>query len=122
MDYGNCHMLFTGDMGEKEESRLLERLGKEKLSEINILKTAHHGSKYSSSEDFLEAISPRWAVISYGENNTYGHPHKEVLERLEDLGVEVFKTAESGAIRLWTDGLKIHFSSYVDGDGFYGYN
>ena len=122
MDYGNCHMLFTGDMGEKEESRLLERLGKEKLSEINVLKTAHHGSKYSSSEDFLEAISPRWAVISYGENNTYGHPHKEVLERLEDLGVEVFKTAESGAIRLWTDGLKIHFSSYVDGDGFYGYN
>lgn len=122
MDYGNCHMLFTGDMGEKEESRLLERLGKEKLSEINVLKTAHHGSKYSSSEDFLKAVSPRWAVISYGENNTYGHPHKEVLERLNDLKVEVFKTAESGAIRLWTDGLKIHFSGYVDGDGFYGYN
>ena len=122
MDYKNCHMLFTGDMGEKEEHRLLERFGKEKLSEINVLKTAHHGSRYSSGEDFLEALSPRWAVISYGENNSYGHPHKEVVERLENLGVEVFKTAECGAIRLWTDGFKIHFSSYVDGDGFYGYN
>ncbi len=122
MDYGNCHMLFTGDMGEKEENRLLERLGEKGLSQINVLKTAHHGSKYSSSEAFLEAVSPRWAVISYGENNSYGHPHREVLERFEDLGVEVFKTAESGAIRLWTDGMKIHFTSYVDGDGFYGYN
>lgn len=122
MDYENCHMLFTGDMGEKEEHRLLERFGKEKLSEINVLKTAHHGSRYSSGEDFLEVLSPRWAVISYGENNSYGHPHKEVVERLENLGVEVFKTAECGAIRLWTDGFKIHFSSYVDGDGFYGYN
>ena len=122
MDYGSCHMLFTGDMGEKEETRLLERLGKKGLSEINVLKTAHHGSKYSSSEAFLEAVSPRWAVISYGENNTYGHPHKEVLERFKGLGVEVFKTAEEGAIRLWTDGMKIHFSSYVDADGFYGYN
>lgn len=122
MDYGNCHILFTGDMGEKEENRLLERLGEKKLSQINVLKTAHHGSKYSSSEAFLKAVSPLWAVISYGENNSYGHPHKEVLDRLEDFGVEVFKTAESGAIRLWTDGMKIHFSSYVDGDGFYGYN
>ena len=122
MDYGNCHMLFTGDMGEKEEERLLERVGEKGLSIINVLKTAHHGSKNSSSEPFLQVVSPRWAVISYGERNTYGHPHREVLERLEDLNAEVFKTGESGAIRLWTDGKRVHFSTYIDGDGFHGYN
>lgn len=123
MDYGDCHMLFTGDMGEKEEERLLERPGEKRLlSEVNVLKIAHHGSKYSSSEAFLDAIKPRWAVVSYGEGNSYGHPHKEVLDRFEERKAAVFKTAECGAIRLWTDGEKIRFTSFVDGEGFTRYN
>ena len=113
IDFGNCHMLFTGDMGEKGEMKLLERSRKE-LSQINVLKTAHHGSKYSSSAPFLDAVSPRFAIISYGENNTYGHPHKEVMDRLKERNVKVFETAKSGAIRLWTDGTNIQFTGFVD--------
>ncbi|WP_313073032.1 DNA internalization-related competence protein ComEC/Rec2 [Lacrimispora sp.] len=113
MDFGDCHMLFTGDMGEKGEMKLLERSKKE-LSVINVLKTAHHGSKYSSCAPFLDAVSPRFSIISYGENNTYGHPHKEVMERLEERDVRVFETAKSGAIRLWTDGSNIQFTGFVD--------
>ncbi len=106
-------MLFTGDMGEKGEMQLLERY-RSQLSQINVLKTAHHGSKYSSCGAFLDVVSPSWAVISYGENNTYGHPHQEVMDRLEERRVRVFETAKSGAIRLWTDGQDIHFSGFVD--------
>ena len=117
IDYGDCHMLFTGDMGEKEEEKLMSRPEGDGLAEINVLKTAHHGSKYSTGEAFLDAVTPRWAVISYGEGNTYGHPHREVLKRFSERGVEVFKTAEGGAIGLWTDGKKIRFTSFIGGDG-----
>ncbi len=115
MDYGNCRMLFTGDMEERGEGQLLERTGEKRmLAEVNVLKVAHHGSKYSSGEAFLDAIKPRWAVVSYGIGNSYGHPHQEVLDRLEERGTEVFKTGEGGAIKMWTDGERIRFESFVD--------
>lgn len=113
IDFGQCHMLFTGDMGEKGEMELIKRY-KGQLSQINVLKAAHHGSKYSSCAPFLDMVSPKWAVISYGENNSYGHPHKEVMERLEERDIRILETAKSGAIRLWTDGRTIHFSGFVD--------
>ncbi|MFV0242686.1 MAG: ComEC/Rec2 family competence protein, partial [Lacrimispora sphenoides] len=117
MDYGSCRMLFTGDMEERGEEELLERSGERQLlAEVNVLKVAHHGSKYCSGEAFLEAIIPRWAVVSYGVGNSYGHPHQEVLDRLKERGTEVFKTGEGGAIMMWTDGEKIRFESFVDGE------
>lgn len=122
MDYGDCHMLFTGDMGEREEQLLLEKKKDPLLSEVNVLKTAHHGSKYSSSPSFLDAVSPVWAVISYGQGNSYGHPHKEVLERFNERSVTVFGTGMSGAVRLETDGTRIRFSTFVDGTRNHGYN
>lgn len=122
MDYGDCHMLFTGDMGEREEQLLLEKKKDQLLSEVNVLKTAHHGSKYSSSQSFLDAVSPVWAVISYGQGNSYGHPHKEVLERFNERSVTVFRTGMNGAVRLETDGTRIRFSTFVDGTRNHGYN
>ncbi len=122
MDYGDCHMLFTGDMGEAEEQRLLEKMDYNLLGEVNVLKIAHHGSKYSSSEPFLDAVSPTWSVISYGQGNSYGHPHKEVLDRLEERNVTVFQTGMSGAVRLETDGIRIRFTTFVDGSRNHGYN
>lgn len=120
-DYGDCHILFTGDMGEKQEERLLE--GEPgTLSEINVLKTAHHGSKYSSSEGFLDEASPQWAVVSYGAGNSYGHPHKEVMERMEARNIKIWKTAESGAVQLMTDGKRIRFEGFVDGKEISRYN
>lgn len=120
LEYGQFEMLFTGDMGRNGELNLLEsgHLGKgwggkgetgtgesiDKTGKIRVLKVAHHGSKYSSCEEFLQEINPGYAIISYQEDNSYGHPHKEVLERLEKQNIRVWKTAESGAVTFYTKG------------------
>ena len=122
-DYGDLHILFTGDIGNKEEKLLLERRQvREQLKEINLLKTAHHGSKFSSAAPFLDAIKPRWAVISYGEKNSYGHPHKEVLDRFRERKIPVFHTAKQGAIMFWTDGERVRVRTFVDGERTTRYN
>lgn len=88
-------ILFTGDLGEEQEQLLLER---GLLGDVDVLKVAHHGSKYSSCEEFLKAVSPEYAVISCGEGNSYGHPHAETLERLGEVGCDILQTQESGQI------------------------
>lgn len=90
---GDTEILFTGDMMAQDERLLLE---KNADVSADILKTAHHGSKYSSSTDFLEAVNAKAAVISCGKNNIYRHPHEETLERLQSA--EVYRTDESGAV------------------------
>lgn len=116
VDYGNCHILFTGDMSGEGELRLLSALSENPgvLSEIQILKTAHHGSRFSSGETFLDALGVKWAVISYAEGNSYGHPHKEVLERLGDRSVKIYGTAERGAITMKTDGKRVRWKAFLD--------
>lgn len=116
VDYGNCHILFTGDMSGEGELRLLSALSEKTgvLSEIQILKTAHHGSRFSSGETFLDALGIKWAVISYAEGNSYGHPHKEVLERLGDRSVKIYGTAERGAITMKTDGKMVKWKAFLD--------
>ncbi|MCD8156042.1 MAG: hypothetical protein LUD53_01040 [Clostridiales bacterium] len=94
-------VLFTGDIGEEQEQLLLER---NLLTDIVVLKAAHHGSKYSSCAEFLEAASPEYAVISCGEGNSYGHPHQEALERLEMSGCEILQTQDSGQITFYEKG------------------
>jgi competence protein ComEC len=66
--------------------------------DCDILKVAHHGSKYSSSREFIDACSPSVAVISVGRSNFYGHPSPETVERLENSGCEVFRTDDEGAV------------------------
>ncbi len=90
-------VLFTGDIGTGVEEKLV-RDGI--TGEYVILKVAHHGSKTSSGEEFLKRISPEYAVISCGEDNLYGHPHKETLARLEEAGSTVLQTAERGQITI----------------------
>ena len=116
VDYGNCHILFTGDMSGEGELRLLSALSEKPgmLSEIQILKTAHHGSRFSSGETFLDALGVKWAVISYAEGNSYGHPHKEVLERLGDRSVKIYGTAERGAITMKTDGKMVRWKAFLE--------
>lgn len=86
-------VLFTGD-GASEAEAAASPLS----LNIDLLKVGHHGSKYSSGEDFLEKLNPKAAVISCGKNNRYGHPHKEVLQRLDNLGCRRLATPQSGAI------------------------
>jgi len=98
--FGNSSFLFTGDIyKDVEESLALT------LFNLNskILKVAHHGSKTSSSQKFLERVSPEIAVISVGENK-YGHPNKEVLEILEKYGIKTLRTDLNGDIKIVSDG------------------
>jgi competence protein ComEC len=97
--YQNFDGLFTGDIDAVAEQVIILKYQELlKRNEIEFLKVAHHGSKYSSSMEFLEVVSPQIAVISAGKNNTYGHPHQETLERLKDIGCTVYVTKESGAV------------------------
>lgn len=67
------------------------------------MKAAHHGSRYSSGKNFLEAVRPEYTVLSYGENNSYGHPHADTLERLAAVETEIYHTALQGAVEVKVD-------------------
>lgn len=93
---GGMHWLFTGDIGIDAEREIIKAY--EDLS-VDILKVGHHGSNTSTDESFVKKLKPRFALISVGENNTYGHPAKEVLETLEDAEVQILRTDKHGAVQ-----------------------
>lgn len=101
LDFGANTFLFTGDATKDTER---DMLAAESELRATVLDVAHHGSNTSSIEDFLLAASPQIAVISCGEDNTYGHPHRDVVERLEKLGAEILRTDISGNIIIRSDG------------------
>ncbi len=104
--YGNRSFIITGDLFSEGEAWLVDS-GQRLASDV--LRVAHHGSRTSSSQEFLEAVNPGVAVFSVGQDNRFGHPHVEVVERLKTLvnGSQVFSTAERGSITLETDGQKL---------------
>lgn len=95
VSYKDYKMLFTGDLEDLGENHLLSEKA---LQDVEVLKVAHHGSKYSTDEEFLSVVRPEIALISAGEKNSYGHPHKELLERLETYQSAIYCTKETGAI------------------------
>ena len=95
---GGTSVLLTGDAEKDEEAFLVSQEG-EKLSS-DILKLGHHGSNTSTGEDFLKAVSPEICVISCGRNNVFGHPAPIVLERIRNIGAEIYRTDKSGTIVL----------------------
>ena len=105
-------MLFTGDVEGEGEERLNKALKDEKISDIDVLKVAHHGSKNSTSELFLQTVNPRVSIISCGENNQYGHPHKETLLRLDNSGSKVLVTKDCGAVSLQVTGKIFNVTKY----------
>ena len=76
----------------------------------DVLKAAHHGSRTANTEAFLERVNPEYVVISCGEGNSYGHPHAEVLNRLREMGIKVFRTDEEGTVVATSDGAGITFN------------
>lgn len=104
---GNRSFLFTGDAGENAEKDILKT---DIDVSADVYKVGHHGSKYSTSKDFFEAVDPFYAVISCGEGNSYGHPHAETLNTLRTNGVLVYRTDEAGTIVASTDGKSISFN------------
>jgi competence protein ComEC len=101
LDYGDFSLLLSGDAEEQSEQRML---GKDIELRARILKVAHHGSKYATSNDFLKRVQPEVAVISDGEWNRYGHPWQAVLDRLKAANVKVYRTDLQGEITIITNG------------------
>ena len=99
-------LLFTGDVGAKEEAALVSRYGATQL-DCDLYKVGHHGSNTSSSEVFLDAMKPQFAVICCGADNSYGHPMGEVLARLEAAGATVVRTDRSGELIFESDGVTL---------------
>ena len=112
MEYQNFSMLLTGDLEGEGEKSVAALLRSNAITGISVLKVAHHGSKNSTKEEFLLQCSPAVAVISCGERNTYGHPHKETLERLNDMGTAVYRTDCSGAIQITVTGSRMKVTEY----------
>lgn len=102
LTYGESEMLFMADVGTGVERRLMALDAPGLRSDV--LKVGHHGSKYSSAEDFLRAVSPDVALISVGKRNTYGHPTTQTLSRLQTVGAEVLRTDELGTVVLHSGG------------------
>ena len=109
--YGAFGMLLTGDV-ELEGERSLVNSGR--LGRYPVLKAAHHGSKNSGTEEFLQIVKPAAAVISAGKDNRYGHPHEETLERLTDAGCMICSTQECGAVMLRSDGSSLQIESFLE--------
>ncbi len=97
--FGKFDMMLTGDVEEEGEEQLTKKL-EERYRDCTweILKVAHHGSKNSSSEEFLRQVKPVYAFISAGQKNRYGHPHQETIKRLTDAGSKIYSTQENGAL------------------------
>lgn len=129
---GANRFLFTGDAEEEAEEDILKYyssggilgmmssdnalsqdagglLADTSLLRADVYKVGHHGSSSSSTKAFLEAVSPKYAVISCGRNNEYGHPHEEILKRLQEHSAEIFRTDEQGSIVAVSDGENIYF-------------
>lgn len=112
--YGEFQALFTGDVEGEGERQLLQVLKEYQVENITLLKASHHGSAYSTPEELLSILSPAMTVISCGENNSYGHPHPELLGRLAEVQTEIYITYDTGAITFQTDGKKLSIETFLE--------
>jgi len=106
--YGKTGFLFTGDCEQEEEADILE--AGHNIS-ATVLKVAHHGSASSTTQPFLQAVMPQYAVISCGRDNPYGHPHEETVSALKDANVIVYRTDTQGTITCVSDGKTVSFTT-----------
>lgn len=112
LERGEREVLLMGDAGISAEMDILAR-GTEVSADV--LKVGHHGSRYSTSEKWLQAVAPQYGILSYKKGNLYGHPHLEVVERLEQEGVSILDTDRQGTIEMKTDGKKWSIETAVEG-------
>ncbi len=101
--YGETSVLLTGDAEDISEEAMLEKYKKGEL-DVDILKVGHHGAKTSTIQAFLDKVSPEAAVISCGEGNKYGHPHKDTMDKLTSAKVKIYRTDLDGSVVIKTDG------------------
>jgi competence protein ComEC len=111
LQYKERSLLLPGDAEKAAEYTMLSETGGAGL-QADVLKVGHHGSKNSTMPEFLESVGPKFAIISAGEENPYGHPSGELLERLEGRGVRIFRTDREGEVSVVTDGERIWVSCF----------
>lgn len=104
--YGETAFMLTGDLPSAGEEYLV-RLSEEGALRSDVLKAGHHGSRTSTSEEWLKSVAPAIVVISAGEGNSYGHPHEEVLERIRGAGSSVMTTMDDGTLTFVSDGERV---------------
>jgi competence protein ComEC len=107
LTYGNISFLFTGDLPAEQEKMLVEKYGT--ALDVDVLKFGHHGSKTSTSPEFLAVTSPEYGVVSVGADNKYGHPNKETLDLAEKDNVKVLRTDMMGRVVFSTDGKTLSY-------------
>lgn len=112
LEYGERGMMLPGDAEKQAESTIVSD-NDETALRADVLKVGHHGSKNSTTPEFLAAVRPRVAVISAGEDNPYGHPNPELLARLTAAGVRILRTDRDGAVQVLTDGTRLEISCFV---------
>ncbi len=113
MIFGNYSYLFTGDATEKVEKTILNN-----NIDVDVLKVGHHGSSYSTSDDFLKKVTPEYAIISVAKENSYGHPSNDTLNRIKKYTDNIYMTSEKGTILIDSDGKDIKIDNfYTDTNG-----
>jgi competence protein ComEC len=110
--YGGRSILLPGDAEKQVEHEILSENSAQEMHS-DVLKIGHHGSKNSTTSEFLAAVQPRVGIISAGEDNPYGHPNAELLERLENAGVRILRTDRDGAVHVLTDGARLEITCFV---------
>jgi competence protein ComEC len=110
IEYGERAILLTGDIEQAAERSLLVS---QQALHTDVIKVPHHGSKTSSTEDFVVATKPQFAIISVGRNSRFGHPHKEVVERWQANGATVMTTGNNGTITITTDGHDLGIKTFL---------
>lgn len=109
LTYGNKAFIFTGDAEKVAEEEVVKKYANE--LKADVIKFGHHGSSTSSTKEFIEAISPKYGIISCGLDNSYGHPHRETLNIIEKMGIEAYRTDKEGQITITSDGNNIEIET-----------
>lgn len=106
LDFGENSFLFTGDATDKTEKKILNQ-----NIEVDVLKVAHHGSNYSTTNEFLETVNPKYAIISVGKDNSYKHPHKEIIQKFKQFGTKIYRTDQLGTIMVHSNGSEFRITT-----------
>jgi competence protein ComEC len=106
--YGNFSMLFAGDVEREAEGRMVKKYGND--LKADILKSPHHGSRSSSSPQFLQKVAPQEVIISLGANNSYNHPHDSVIKRYKEKKIKIYRTDIDGTVTITSDGKNYKIS------------
>lgn len=108
LTYGENEFLFMADASSNVEERLIDQ-----DIDVDLLKVGHHGSEYSTTDEFLKKTTPSYAIIMVGEKNSYNHPTPQTLSRLRNSNVKVYRTDESGTILVTSDGKELKFNTII---------